>query len=63
MKKIGIICGIAWLIFAIPFLPPFYMTGENLALGIMMQVGLVVGIITIIIIIIMALIDYARRPR
>lgn len=62
-KVTGIICGCAWAVFGFSFLT-VGPTGDLSDAGVVLFVlGMMIGIFSLIALIVLALIDYARRPR
>jgi len=63
IKIVGAVCVVCWAIFGISFLFPDADYGRNQASNILYIIGFVGGLLSLFTLAIMALINYARRPR
>lgn len=62
-KVTAIICGVSWALFLIPLLFMEHSTLFNSPLAAVWAVSVYLAIFSIPVLIIMGIIDYARRPR
>jgi hypothetical protein len=62
-KVTAVVCGVSWAVFGVSFIfsdPPGTLTDTGVVLS---MTGMMIGIFSLIALAVLALIDYARRPR